>query len=143
MWCAATQARPGSSKAHGKFGVGVAGTGWIAAHIAAYELYVGDIPLGWEVDHLCNQPLCVRPSHLEAVPPAVNAERAAAEKRLSMQDGSFRQIHWIMDFDKADAIRLLYKGKRHGVFSQKRLAELYGVGRITVSNIVNRKQWVR
>lgn len=37
---------------------------------------VGPIPQGYEVDHLCNVPLCVRPEHLEAVTPAENIARS-------------------------------------------------------------------
>lgn len=35
------------------------------------------IPAGFEVDHLCRNPACVRPSHLEAVSHQVNVARGA------------------------------------------------------------------
>lgn len=37
------------------------------AHRASYTEWKGDIPKGWEVDHLCGNTLCVNPEHLEAV----------------------------------------------------------------------------
>lgn len=37
------------------------------AHRYAYELLVGPIPIGLTLDHLCRQPACVRPDHLEPV----------------------------------------------------------------------------
>lgn len=37
------------------------------AHRFAYELFVGAIPPGLELDHLCRDRLCVNPLHLEPV----------------------------------------------------------------------------
>jgi hypothetical protein len=39
----------------------------IYAHRWAYEHYVGPIPEGMHIDHLCRVRHCVRPSHLEPV----------------------------------------------------------------------------
>ena len=46
------------------------------AYIASYEHYIGPIPKGYEVDHLCFNSICVNWQHLEAVTPKVNKERA-------------------------------------------------------------------
>lgn len=46
------------------------------AHRAAYIEAIGEIPDGLHIDHLCRQRACVRPNHLEAVPPRVNQRRA-------------------------------------------------------------------
>ncbi len=37
------------------------------AHRVTYELLRGPVPQGLELDHLCRNRACVRPSHLEAV----------------------------------------------------------------------------
>lgn len=55
-------------KGYGRYG----GQG---AHRVAYELHAGAIPEGMELDHLCRNPLCVNPDHLEPVTRAENIRR--------------------------------------------------------------------
>lgn len=45
------------------------------AHRAAYEHWVGPIPEGLGLDHLCRVRACVNPVHLEPVPLSVNVSR--------------------------------------------------------------------
>lgn len=45
------------------------------AYRVVYQLAVGPIPDGLELDHLCNVPLCVNPDHLEPVTHAENMRR--------------------------------------------------------------------
>jgi len=47
----------------------------VPAHRFAYEFFVGPILEGLEIDHLCRNPRCVNPDHLEAVTHAVNLQR--------------------------------------------------------------------
>lgn len=58
------------------------------AHRRMYELLIGRIPNGLELDHLCKVPRCVNPEHLEPVDHAENVRRSSvgqvnAERMLS------------------------------------------------------------
>jgi hypothetical protein len=46
------------------------------AHRVAYELGRGAIAKGLEIDHLCRNPLCVNPDHLEPVTRSENVRRS-------------------------------------------------------------------
>src|SRR5574337_1962859 len=46
-----------------------------AAHRFAYEHFIGPIPIELEIDHLCRNPNCVNPLHLQAVTQKVNLLR--------------------------------------------------------------------
>lgn len=46
------------------------------AHRYMYELKVGKIPKGMDIDHLCRNRSCVNPDHLQAVPGRINYQRA-------------------------------------------------------------------
>jgi hypothetical protein len=45
------------------------------AHRVVYQLLVGPIPAGMQLDHLCRNPSCVNPFHLEAVSGRENLRR--------------------------------------------------------------------
>ncbi|MCH9037475.1 MAG: HNH endonuclease [Chloroflexi bacterium] len=45
------------------------------AHRFAYETFIGHIPSGMDIDHLCQNKWCVNPNHLEPVSRQTNAQR--------------------------------------------------------------------
>jgi len=48
---------------------------WTGAHRHAYELKVGPIPEGLDLDHLCSNRACINPGHLEPVTRQENLRR--------------------------------------------------------------------
>jgi hypothetical protein len=73
------------------------------AHRMAYELFVGPIPAGLIIDHLCRLPSCVNPSHLEPVTNAENLRRGD----LSRNNGAALRTHCKRGhpFDEANTYR--------------------------------------
>ena len=55
----------------------------VMAHRFAYESVVGPIPPGLHIDHLCRNPSCVNPAHLEPVTLAENTRRGVGPTRGS------------------------------------------------------------
>lgn len=49
---------------------------YVGAHVFSYEESFGKVPAGLELDHLCRNPSCVNPEHLEPVTHAENLRRA-------------------------------------------------------------------
>lgn len=68
-----------------RLGYGIFGPGGrsvtMPAHRWSYEHFVGPVPDGLELDHLCRVRRCVNPLHLEAVTHRENCLRAVAARR--------------------------------------------------------------
>jgi hypothetical protein len=65
--------RAKNHKGYGRLGVNGRTVG---AHRVAYEVWVGPIPDGFDIDHLCGVRDCIEPTHLEAVTHRENLRRA-------------------------------------------------------------------
>lgn len=53
------------------------------AHRVSYKLYVGNIPDGYEVDHVCGVKMCVKSGHLEAINHSENVRRSWIRRKAA------------------------------------------------------------
>lgn len=63
------------------------------AHRVSYELAVGPIPAGFQIDHLCRNRRCVNPQHLEAVSPRVNILRSMSPSAIVVRTNRCKRDH--------------------------------------------------
>lgn len=73
------------------------------AHRVSYELFVGPIPDGLVIDHLCRNRACVRPDHMEPVTAGVNALRGDTVTAANSAKTHCERGH---PFDDANTIRI-------------------------------------
>lgn len=70
------------TRGYGKLGIGHRHEGTALAHRLAYELLIGPIPAGHELDHTCRNTACCNPAHLEPVTGEENLRRQAVAQPL-------------------------------------------------------------
>lgn len=105
----------------------------IGAHRISYWLAHGIIPQGLHVCHICDNPPCVRPSHLFLGTMKDNIQDASRKGR--MHPG---EKHGMAKLTVKDvrAIRNLYPR-----FTQLRIAKMFGVSRGCIGDIVRNVNW--
>lgn len=89
---------------YGRFNVG---SRKVAAHRFAYEMFLGAIPVGLVLDHLCRVHDCVNPFHLEPVTNAENIRRGITGMRLAAI------THCPSGHPYDETNTLAYRGKRY------------------------------
>lgn len=82
------------------------------AHRAMYEALRGPIPLGLEIDHLCRQPACINPDHLEPVTRRENVMRGLAPILTAKIHGDQTHCHRGHPFDEQNTYRRKHRKGR-------------------------------
>jgi len=100
------------------------------AHRASYEHFVGRIPGGMTLDHLCRNPICINPAHLEVVTMAENTRRGQS---FSAVNG--RKTHCIHGHSLHDAYIIKRTGAR-----RCRICNAIGVAKWREANAEYRRE---
>lgn len=111
----------------------------VLVHRFSYMLNVGPIPTGLNVCHVCDNPPCVRPSHLMLGTAASNNQdkarkgRAACPRLSGERHGRAKLTHAIVQ-----EMRQTYTA---GGTTLKQLAQRYRVGVTTVAHVIHGDTW--
>lgn len=103
---------PPAGKGYGRIWVGSRSDGtrrMTYSHIAAYETFVGPVPEGAELDHLCRNRACCNPEHLDPVSHRENLMRSPIAP-ASLQA---RQTHCLREHEFTPENTYMSKGKRY------------------------------
>lgn len=108
----------------------------IPAHRYSYEVRVGPIPEGLELDHLCRNTQCVNPDHLEPVTGAENRRRGVGTK---LSKGDVDEIRQLGEIElRSSLARGLTRRSPHWLDA---MATRFGVSKRHVSKIVKGQTW--
>lgn len=105
------------------------------AHRVSYEFYVGPIPPGLDVLHKCDNPPCVRPSHLFLGTDFDNQQDALKKGRRADAKGIKNGNRKLTEEDVKDIRNF------HPLVSERKLASYYGVKKAAIHKIVHRTRW--
>jgi hypothetical protein len=110
------------------------------AHRLSWELRNGKIPLNLCVLHSCDNPSCIKPSHLFLGTQADNLKDASAKGRLSYphpKTRGSRNPKAKLTSSKVLRIRILYASG----MTQKRIALRFGVEEPCIFKILSGRSW--
>ena len=108
----------------------------VSTHRISYELTYGEIPIGMEVCHKCDNPSCVNPSHLFLGTRQDNIDDRERKGRNNPPKG---EKHAKAKLTEADVLAI--RTKRLQGVSFGKLAKEYGVCKKTIQDAVSGKHW--
>lgn len=97
--------------------------GFYAAHQFYYAKFIGEVPSGMELDHLCKVRSCVNPYHLEVVTHIENIRRSSNPSLSIERSARIREM------------------RRTGKFTIVYLANHFGVSKSAIKRVLNGQYW--
>lgn len=125
------------AKDGGGYGMGVTDGKKYKAHRYSWEYYYGEIPNGMWVLHKCDNPSCVRPSHLFLGTNQDNMNDKTKKERQSRLFGD-RNGRSIMTKEKVIEMRTMYSS---GKYSYRKLSTIFGISMTQTGRILKRESW--
>lgn len=99
------------------------GAGSRLAHVIAWEMVNGPVPRGLELDHLCRNPPCVNPAHLEPVTHRQNMARSVhATKTHCVHGHPFDAANTQARRDGSRCCRVCARDRKRGYAARQREA---------------------
>lgn len=106
------------------------------ANRISFKFFKGEIPEGKFICHTCDNPACVRPSHLFYGSQSENIKDAYRKGRIR-SDGEFSRTAKLKTADVLTMRNLYSSGK----FNKTELAKIFSITQSHACTIINRKQW--
>ena len=103
----------------------------------SWEIHNGPAPEGMNILHKCDNPRCVNPDHLFLGTQYDNVRDCIDKGRSRKCHGELHSCTHLTEKDIVD-IRNVYAEES---YSQKSLAEFYGVTQGTIGKIIRRRTW--
>jgi hypothetical protein len=114
----------------------------MGAHKFAYQVTTGTtVPDGFVVMHMCDNPICVNPSHLKIGTPKDNSIDMRDKGRNAVFLGEYHGSSKLKEEDVLYIRANYVKGNRWKPGNSKELATKFGIHRSHVYAIANNKQW--
>ena len=110
------------------------------AHRLSYEAYNGSIPKRLHILHICDNPSCVNPEHLQAGTHLENMQDMAAKGRGNGK-GVSGEKHWYAKLTWVE-VREIREQYAKGGTTYRTLAEVYNVHTSHIGRIINNTLWV-
>ena len=110
----------------------------ISAHRASWIIHFGDIPMGQQVCHSCDNPQCIRPDHLFLGTNSKNQQDSSAKGRKYIPDNRGEK-HGLSKLKEADVIQI--RNLKGSGLRVPAIAKLFNVSVSCIYSVLQGTRW--